>query len=125
MVIQCFQKKMRQRGALMAELLVAMTLLVGAILPIGYSIRSEKNLARAYYERAVAMEIVDGEMEILAAGGWRNFSPGTQEYSVQANAAANLSDGKFLITVSSNLVRLEWQPEKQHGGPVVREMRLK
>jgi hypothetical protein len=125
MVINVSRKTALQSGALMAELLVAIALLTSALLPVAYAIRSEKDLARGYYQRAVAMEIVDGEMEFLLAGGWREFPPGTHEYPIRANAAVNLSDGKFLVTVSSNLIRMEWQPEKQHGGPVVREVTFK
>jgi hypothetical protein len=110
----------------MTELMVAMALLVIAVLPIGYSISSEKVLARSYYERAVAMEIVDGEMEVLLASEWHNFSPGTQDYSIHANAATNLPPGKFLLTIESGKVRLEWRPdEKHHGGPVIREAVVK
>ena len=115
-----------EAGALMIELMVAIALLAIAVLPIGYSIASEKVLARSYYERAVAMEIVDGEMEVLLAGEWRNFSPGAHDYTIHANAATNLPDGKFLLTIASGKVRLEWQPaEKHHGGPVVREAVVK
>jgi len=122
MVILTSRRSTRQRGALMTELLVAMALLVGALLPIAYSVASEKHLAHAYYQRAVAMEIVDGEMEVLLAGGWREFAPGPHEYPIHAGAAKNLPPGKFQVTVGSNRVRLEWQPAlKDHGGPVVRE----
>jgi len=106
--------------------MVAIAVLVIAVLPIGYSVASEKVLARAYYERTVAMEIVDGEMEVLLAGEWRSFSPGAQAYPVDANAATNLPDGKFLLTIDSGKVRLEWRPAgKHHGGPVVREAVVK
>jgi len=120
-----FQKTLRQRGALMTDLMVAIAMLSLALLPIAYSFQSEKTVARGYYERAVAMEIVDGEMETLLAGDWRKFKSGTQEYPVIANAATNLSAGKFLLTLSTNRIRLEWQPKKHHGGPVVREVTLK
>ena len=115
-----------QRGALMTELLVAMALLTGSLLPLAYSITSEQRLARAYYERAVAIEIVDGEMEALAAGEWRAFAPGTHEYSVRAGAATNLPPGRFLLTLEPGKLRLEWKPAiKHHGGPVVRETVVK
>jgi Tfp pilus assembly protein PilX len=116
----------RERGALMVELLVAMALLTGALLPIAYSVGSEKRLARAYYQRAVAMEIVDGEIEALAAGEWRAFQPGTHDYAVQALAATNLPAGRFLLTVEAAKIRLEWRPAvKHHGGNVVREVGVK
>ena len=116
----------RRRGALITELLVAMALLAGALLPLAYSIASERRLARAQYQRAVAMEIVDGEMETLVAGEWRAFTPGTHDYRVRAAAATNLPRGQFLLTVEAGKVRLEWKPAAtRQGGPVVREARVK
>ena len=110
----------------MVEMLVAIALMASAVFPLAYGIASERRLARAYYDRAVAMEIVDGEMEVLAAGGWRAFSPGVQEYPVHAGAATNLPPGRFLMAISNNVVRLEWQPaQKRHGGPVIREMKVR
>jgi Tfp pilus assembly protein PilX len=112
----------RQRGALMVELLVAMALLTGAVLPLAYSFAAEKRLARASYQRAVAMEVVDGEIEVLAAGEWRAFSLGAHDYSAHNVSATNLPPGRFLLTLATNKVRLEWQPSiKMHGGGVVRE----
>jgi hypothetical protein len=96
------------------------------LLPVAYSIASERRLARAYYQRAVAMEIVDGEIEVLAAGEWRAFTPGTHEYPVHAGSMTNLPPGHFLLTVQNDKVRLEWQPAvKMHGGAVVREARVR
>ena len=113
-----------QTGALMIELLVAIALLTGAILPLAYSFASEKRLARASYQRAVAMEIVDGEMEILAAGEWMRFMQGSQDYQVRAASATNLPPGRFILSVTPSRLRLEWRPEiKMHGGGVSREMK--
>jgi hypothetical protein len=113
----------RQRGSLMIELAAAMTLLLGALLPLAYSMTKERQVARATYQRAIAMEIVDGEAELLAAGGWKSFNPGRQPYPVAARAITNLPAGNFWLTLSPGLIRLEWQPTvKGHGGSVVREV---
>jgi hypothetical protein len=77
MVIRKTDFNRRRSAALMTELVVAMAILMFALLPLAYSIVGEKRLARATYQRAVAMEIVDGELEVLAAGGWHAFSIGT------------------------------------------------
>ena len=115
-----------QRGALMTELMVAIALLAGALLPLAYSVAKERKLARAIYQRAVAMEIVDGEMELLVAGGRRDISNGTQIYRVNAAAATNLPLGNFWLTVAPEKLQLEWKPlVKDHGGSVVREVVLK
>ena len=126
MVIRTKAQSRRQHGALMTELLVALALLAGVLLPLAYSFVSERRLARSSYQRAVAMEIVDGEMEVLAAGEWRAFTPGTHEYQVHAGAATNLPPGQFVLTLEPGKVRLHWQPAlKQHGGAVTREVRVK
>lgn len=126
MVIRPRLNTARQAGALMTELLVAMAILVGVLLPLAYSFVSERKLVRACYQRAVAMEIVDGEMEALVAGEWRAFTPGTHEYAVHAGAATNLPPGHFLLTVGASKVRLQWQPAlKDHGGAVMREARVR
>ncbi|MCX6913343.1 MAG: prepilin-type N-terminal cleavage/methylation domain-containing protein [Verrucomicrobia bacterium] len=118
--------KRYQSGFLMVELLVALALVVAVLLPFAYSFAAERRLALASYQRAVAMEIVDGEMEVLAAGEWRAFPPGTHDYHIQAGAATNLPPGRFMLTVQPGKVRLHWQPDrKDHGGPVTREAILK
>ena len=72
------------------------------------------------------MEIVDGEMEILAAGDWRNFPDGQQVYPVHAPAAATLPPGKFQLTKTGNHLRLEWTADKRQGiAPVIREVTVK
>lgn len=113
-------------GFLMVDLAVAISLLAIAILPLAYSFVQEAEVVRAEYQRGVAMEIVDGEIEILAAGVWRNFSDGAQIYPVQARAAANLPPGKFQLTKNGSHLRLEWTPDKRRFiGPVVREVNVK
>ena len=116
----------RRRGALITEVVVAMGLLTFAMLPLAFSIVREQKLTRAYFNRAIVMEIIDGEMEALMAGEWRAFMPGAQTYPVRAEAAKVLPPGKFLLTLDSDRVRLEWSPEKSgKGGKVVREGRVK
>ncbi len=115
-----------QAGFLMVEFLVALALVGAVLLPFAYSFAAERRIALASYLRAVAMEIVDGEMETLAAGEWRAFPTGTHDYSVRAGAATNLPPGRFTLTVQPGLVRLRWQPAlKDHGGSVTREATLK
>jgi hypothetical protein len=110
----------------MLDALIAIALLGIVVVPITNSIASEKRLARSQYQRAVALEIVDGEMEALVAGAWRALPTGTTEYQVHAASRANLPVGKFLLTIETNRVRLEWKPAVRHsGGPIVREALVK
>ena len=116
----------RRRGALITEVVIAMGLLTFAMLPLAFSIVREQKLTRAYFNGAIVMEIIDGEMEALMAGEWRAFMPGAQTYPVRAEAARSLPPGKFVLTLASDRVRLEWLPEKTgKGGKVVREGKVK
>ena len=114
------------RAFLMVELIFAMAILVITFFPLAYSMGSEARLFRASYQRAVAMEIVDGEMEILAAGEWRAFPEGTQTYPVHAVSAKNLPAGEFQLTRTGNHLRLQWSPANKTGvGQVIREVTVK
>jgi len=113
----------RARGFLEVDLLVGLAILSLAILPLGYSFARERQMLKIEYYRSVANEIVDGEMEILAAGDWRNFPDGSQNYSVHANAANTLPPGNFELTKTGNHLRLEWHSDEKHGiGTIVREV---
>jgi hypothetical protein len=116
----------KRSGALTTELVVAMAILATALLPISFAFIQEMKLCRAYYYKAVAMEIIDGEMEILVAGEWRAFQQGTQPYAVNAGSATNLPPGKFTLTLTGKQARLEWAPNLQgKGGKVSREAKVR
>ncbi len=116
----------QMRGFMMVDLFVGMAILALAILPLAYSYVRETRLLRAEYFRGVAMEIVDGEMEVLAAGEWRNLPEGAQPYAVHARAAANLPPGHFRLIRTGAHLRLEWTSDQRQGiGPVVREITVK
>jgi hypothetical protein len=93
---------------------------------VGFSFARERQVLKIEYARSVANEIVDGEMEILAAGDWKRFPDGSQNYSVHANAAASLPPGHFQLTKNGNHLRLEWMPDAKRGvSAVIREITVK
>jgi hypothetical protein len=113
-------------GFLEVDLLVGLAILSLAIVPLGFSFARERQVFKIEYSRSVANEIVDGEMEILAAGDWKNFPDGSQNYSVRARAAASLPPGHFQLAKTGNHLRLEWSSDDKHGiGAVVREVTVK
>jgi hypothetical protein len=118
MVIAPRQTPMRA-GWMVVELMAALTILLIAMIPLAYSFHSEKKLLRAHYNQAVAMEIIDGEIEILHAGQWRQFTEGEQPYPITAEAATNLPPGAFLLTRTTNMLRLQWRPLKKNTGGIV------
>ena len=108
------------------DLVVGLAILTLAVVPLGFSFAHERQVLRAEYFRSVINEIVDGETEILAAGDWKNFPDGSQNYSVHANAAARLPPGHFQLTKIGNHLRLEWTPDEKHGvSAVIREITVK
>lgn len=115
-----------EAGWLMADLMAAIAILTVAMLPLAYSFAKEFQLVRASYWRGLAMEIVDGEMEVLAAGEWRAQPDGTSAYAMRAPAATNLPPGRLELTKSGGHLRLEWTPESRQGvGAVVREVTIR
>lgn len=119
-------KLRRQRGFLEVDLAVGLAILALAVLPLGYTFVRERQALRVEYQRSVANEVVDGEMEILVAGAAKNLPDGSQVYTVHAGAASQLPPGHFQLTKTGNHLRLEWTPDiKRHVGPVIREITLK
>ncbi len=121
-------KNLRRKngGMLTTELVIAMGILAAVLIPLSFSFVNEQKLCRAYYQKAVLMEILDGEMEVLVAGESQNFGEGKKEISVRALSVKNLPEGKFFLTKTGNRLRLEWIPEKKtNAKPVAREAMLK
>ena len=116
----------RQCGALATEAVIALGILVVVMIPLAFAFRQEAQLCRAYYYKAAAMEIIDGEMEVLVAGEWRAFQTGRQNFTSRAASATNLPPGAFFLTLAEGRAKLEWIPQARNaGGTVVREVTLK
>lgn len=112
----------RRRGMLTTDMIVAMGLLLVGLIPLSHSFFGEQKLCRVYYFRALASQIVDGEMEVLAAGEWRHALEGTHPYEVRSAAATNLPPGRFTLQRQGAQLRLEWAPERKNSGArVLRE----
>ncbi|MEP6663310.1 MAG: type II secretion system protein [Verrucomicrobiota bacterium] len=97
----------RRRAFLIADLVVAMSIFAIAMIPLAFSFTRENKLLRAEYHRAAAIEIVDGEMEILAAHHPKNLPDGSSVYKVNGMAATNLPPGEFRLTKTTNHLRLK------------------
>jgi hypothetical protein len=121
-----FCRRRAIRGMLEIDMIVAIAIFAIAVMPVGYSLTHERKALRVEYFRSVAVEIVDGEMEILAAGDAKNYPDGSQNYPVHSRAAGVLPLGHFQLTKTGNHLRLEWNANEKHGiGAVVREFTLK
>jgi hypothetical protein len=130
MVKLSMNRQQRQRakagGALITELIVAIAFLTVAMFPLAFSFAQETRFLRSCYHRAIAMEVVDGEVEVLLAGEWRAFQQGVQDYAPHALAVTNLPSSRFQLTLTGQRLRLEWLPaETNQGGKVIREVTVK
>jgi hypothetical protein len=131
MVIPLNQRILRhprthEAAALMTELMIGLAILGIAIFPLAYSFAKEHQYLRSCYQRAVAMEIVDGEMEVLLAGHRHTFTNGVHTLTSRAQSATNLPPGILQLTVAEKNLRVEWLPSgKDQGGKVVREATAK
>jgi hypothetical protein len=113
-----------QRGALATECIIALAILVTTAIPLSLAFLDEMKVCRAYYYHAAAMELIDGEMEVLLAGEKTQFGPGEHDYQPRGRAVTNLPSGKFKLTVLSDRLRLDWAPTvRNHTGKVSREVR--
>ena len=66
--------------------------------------------------------LLDGEMEILAAGAWRNHPAGTNVITLTGNAAVNLTTNRALLIIETNSIRLEWRTAKRASTGIIREI---
>jgi len=118
-------RQSRNQGLLTTELVVALGILALCVLPLGFSFVAEQRLMRAAYQRAVAVQLVDGEAEILAAGTGAKFYVGEHSYAVTARATTNLPPGRFVFQRHRHRGELSWLPDRPlPGGPIRREFPL-
>jgi hypothetical protein len=103
----------RESGMLITDILVAISIVTLTIMPMAYTYLEEQQAMKQLYQKSVAMELIDGEMEILAAGEWHSFKEGVQPYLLKGSAAKNLPPGAAQLTISGNHLRLEWVPKKK------------
>jgi len=117
----------RERGRagwLVAELMFAVGLLAVAMIPLAFSFRHEQKIVKTHYQQVVAMEILDGEMEILSAGEWRAIVDGEHDYPVAAPAATNLP-GRFRLKRTPTNLILQFVPTTRVAAfKIQREIRL-
>lgn len=112
-------------GFLTVELVVAITILTLAILPLAFSFLNQQRALRHAYHRAAALQLVDGEAEVLASGALTKFADGERDYPMPLGAVTNLPPGRFVLRKSGPNGILEWKPAKTLiGGGVRRDFHL-
>ena len=119
-------KSRRRNGFLQFDLVMGLAILIIAVIPVGYSFARERQALLTETRRCVINELVDGEIEILAAGAAKNLPDGPQALSVQSRSVTSLPPGHFQLAKSGNHLSLTWLPDGKCGlGAITREATLK
>jgi len=119
-----FQRSSRARhGFASMDLFLAMAIFLFGFFSVAYLSNRELRLARSGYYDAIAMALVDGEFEVLAAGAWIHLPEGQSPYRSKAPTMESLPPGAFRATRTDQFIRLEWIPlGKGNGRHIVREL---
>jgi hypothetical protein len=116
----------KQRGFLQIDMVAGIALLTIAIIPLGYSFAQERSALRRETSRAAIIELLDGEMEVLAAGAAKNLPDGAQDYPVTSPVLNGVPPGHFTLTKTGHNLELDWSPAEKCGiGTLTREAVLK
>ena len=111
---------------LQLDVAVAITVLALVFIPLSVSSSGDLDLARRQYFEAVALQLIDGEMDVLLAGERRKYTPGEHQIKPVGGAVQNLPEGEFVLTVHDQKLTLAWVPTKRaKWGRVERVVQLK
>ena len=111
---------------LQLDVAVAITVLALVFIPLSVSSSGDLDLARRQYFEAVALQLIDGEMDVLLAGERRKYTPGEYGITPVGEAVQNLPEGEFVLTVHDQKLTLAWGPTKRaKWGRVERVVELK
>ena len=111
---------------LQLDVAVAITVLALVFIPLNVSSSGDLDLARRQYFEAVALQLIDGEMDVLLAGERRKYTPGEHQIKPVGEAVQNLPEGEFVLTVHDQKLTLAWVPTKRaKWGRVERVVELK
>ena len=111
---------------LQLDVAVAITVLALVFIPLSVSSSGDLDLTRRQYFEAVALQLIDGEMDVLLAGERRKYTPGEHQIKPVGEAVQNLPEGEFVLTVHDQKLTLAWVPTKRvKWGRVERVVELK
>ena len=114
------------RAFLQLDVAVAITILALVFIPLSVSSSGNLDLARRHYFEAVALQLIDGEMDVLLAGERRKYTTGEHRITPVGEAVQNLPEGEFVLTVHDQKLTLAWVPTKRaKWGRVERVVELK
>ena len=111
---------------LQLDVAIAITVLVLVFIPLSVSSSGGLDLARRHYFEAVALQLIDGEMDVLLAGERQKYTTGEHRIKPVGQAVQNLPEGEFVLNVQDEKLTLAWMPKKlAKWGRVERVVELK
>jgi hypothetical protein len=126
MILSRTTRVARCRAFLQLDVAVAITVLALVFIPLSISSSGDLDLARRHYFEAVALQLIDGEMDVLLAGEHRKYTTGEHRITPVGEAVQNLPEGEFVLTVHDQKLTLAWVPTKRaKWGRVERVVELK
>ena len=126
MILSRTKRPARCRAFLQLDVAIALTVLALVFIPLSVSSSGDLDLARRHYFEAVALQLIDGEMDVLLAGEHRKYIPGEHRIKPVGDAVQNLPEGEFVLSVQDEKLTLAWMPKKlAKWGRVERVVELK
>ena len=126
MILSRTTRVARCRAFLQLDVAVAITVLALVFIPLSISSSGDLDLARRHYFEAVALQLIDGEMDVLLGGERRKYTTGEHRITPIGEAVQNLPEGEFVLTVHDQKLALAWVPTKRaKWGRVERVVELK
>ena len=111
---------------LQLDVAIALTVLALVFIPLSMSSSGGLDLTRRHYFEAVALQLIDGEMDVLLAGERRKYTTGEHRIKPVGESVHNLPEGEFVLTVHDQKLTLAWVPTKRaKWGRVERVVELK
>ena len=126
MILSRTTRVARCRAFLQLDVAVAITVLALVFIPLSISSSGDLDLARRHYFEAVALQLIDGEMDVLLAGERQKYTTGEYRITPVGESVQNLPEGEFVLTVHDQKLTLAWVPTKRaKWGRVERVVELK
>ena len=108
------------------DLMLAVSILMLLFIPFGVTSSGKLDLARRQHFEAVALQMIDGELDVLLAGERQKYPLGEHKITPPGAAVKTLPVGEYILVVKENQLSIAWVPEKEaKWGRVEREVTLK
>ena len=111
----------RKVGAIHLEAILALALTAAVLLPISGIVVSQRRIASDLTRHLTMIELVDGEMELIAAGDWVRYPEGTHSVPLPSPEGFVPPVGELTLVRQGREFSLAWRPANRWiGGGIER-----